>query len=64
MILLGTIQLTTNKRMTIPQNLMDALDVKEGDFLLFYEDGGTVIVKKEEGYRKKSSASLQQSRKK
>jgi bifunctional DNA-binding transcriptional regulator/antitoxin component of YhaV-PrlF toxin-antitoxin module len=62
--LLGSIQLTTNKRLTIPQNLLDVLEIGEGDFLMFYEDEGTVIVKKAEGYRKKSSGSPQQSRQK
>jgi bifunctional DNA-binding transcriptional regulator/antitoxin component of YhaV-PrlF toxin-antitoxin module len=62
--LLGSIQLTTNKRLTIPQNLLDVLDVREGDFLMFYENEGTVIVQKAEGYRKKSSASPQQPHKK
>jgi len=48
--LLGTIEVTTNQRVTVPKRLKSALDVHDGDFLLFYEDGGKVVVKSEKGY--------------
>jgi AbrB family looped-hinge helix DNA binding protein len=48
--LLGTVEVMTNKRITIPSKLLDTLKAKEGDFLLFYEDdNGKVIVKMEKG---------------
>jgi len=48
--LLGTVEVMTNKRVTIPNKLLDVLKAKEGDFLLFYEDDdGKIIVKMEKG---------------
>lgn len=48
--LLGTVEVMTNKRITIPNKLMEALNAKEGDFLLFYEeDNGKVTIKREKG---------------
>lgn len=48
--LLGTVEVMTNKRITIPSKLLDTLKAKEGDFLLFYEDdSGKVIVRMEKG---------------
>jgi bifunctional DNA-binding transcriptional regulator/antitoxin component of YhaV-PrlF toxin-antitoxin module len=48
--LLGTIEVMTNKRITIPSKLLDTMKAKEGDFLLFYEDDdGKVVVKMEKG---------------
>ena len=47
---LGTIKIFTNKRITIPEDLLKVLKVEEGDFLDFYEsDDGTVIVRMEKG---------------
>ena len=48
--LLGTVEVMTNKRITLPGKLMEKLKAKEGDFLLFYEDeGGKIVVKMEKG---------------
>jgi len=47
--LLGMVELGTNKRITIPQKAMDVLKIKQGDILVFYEDGGNLVVKVEKG---------------
>jgi len=47
--LLGSVELTTHNRITMPSKLVKALKIGEGDFLLFYEDKGVVTVKVEKG---------------
>jgi bifunctional DNA-binding transcriptional regulator/antitoxin component of YhaV-PrlF toxin-antitoxin module len=42
--LLGTVELGTNKRITVPQKLVDALKMKEGDYIQFFEDKGVITV--------------------
>ena len=48
--LLGTVEVMTNKRVTLPNKLLESLKAKGGDFLLFYEDdSGKIVVKMEKG---------------
>ena len=49
--LLGTVEVTTHMRVTVPKKLANALHVDEGDFLLFFKVGENVIVKSEKGYK-------------
>lgn len=47
--MLGSVRISTNKRVTVPDELLDALKIKVGDFVLFYEDKGTVTARGEKG---------------
>lgn len=52
-LMLGSVEIMTNKRITLPKKLVTALNAKDGDFLLFYDDDGKITVTKERGYRGK-----------
>jgi len=47
--MLGSVRLASNRRITLPDELVETLKIGEGDFILFFEDKGTVIVKMEKG---------------
>jgi AbrB family looped-hinge helix DNA binding protein len=50
MIRLGTVRVGTNFRFTMPSDLVDALNLKEGDYLDFYtDDKGNISVRIEQG---------------
>ena len=36
---LGSSKVSVNNRITLPKDLVEKLDVKEGDLVLFYDDG-------------------------
>jgi bifunctional DNA-binding transcriptional regulator/antitoxin component of YhaV-PrlF toxin-antitoxin module len=42
--LLGMTVLSSNHRITIPPRAIEALKMKEGDMLVFHEDGGRLII--------------------
>lgn len=51
-IMLGSVEVMTNNRITLPKKLVSELDTKDGDFLLFYEeDSGEITVVKQPGRR-------------
>ena len=47
--MLGTVEVMTNKRTTLPKKLLNALKAKEGDFLLFFEENGEITVTRQPG---------------
>lgn len=44
--LLGTVELGTNNRMTLPTRAVESLRIKQGDILLLYDDKGALVIKK------------------
>jgi len=47
--MLGSIEVMTNNRITLPRKLVSALKAKDGDFLLFYEENGEITVIRQPG---------------
>jgi len=49
--MLGSIQVLTNRRITLPKNLVTALNAEDGDFLLFYGDNREITVVRAPGLK-------------
>ena len=49
--MLGTIEVMTNRRITLPKKIVTALKAEDGDFLLFYQGDSEITVVREPGLK-------------
>lgn len=47
--MLGTVEVSTNRRITVPEKVMAALNIEEGDYILFIQEKDTVSLKAMKG---------------
>lgn len=47
--LLGSLELGTNNRITLPSKIVQAVGFKQGMVLLVYEDKGNLVIKRPTG---------------
>ena len=45
-LVIGTAQVSTNKRITLPSKVMKSLDLVEGDYVSFKDTGAMIIIQK------------------
>lgn len=45
---IGVQPITTNRRITLPKDVTDRLDLQQSDYVTFYESNGEIYIKKTE----------------